>query len=172
MHKTIHLLALIISINFGINAQNSKSEPKKFIDNVQFGGGFNIGFGSNYSTLAISPSAIYNFSDEFSAGLSFTYVYVKNKSSIQSTTNLIGGSVLALYKPIQKFQVSLEFEKLNINQKFRYTNNSPTWQDAFYLGAEYVTGRMAVGLRYDLLFDKNENLIYSSALSPVFRIYF
>ena len=45
------------------------------------------------------------------------------------------------------------------------------WQPALYIGAEYVTGNLAMGLRYDLLYEKT-NVIYSSALSPVFRVYF
>ena len=172
MHKIYLLLTIISLVHLTVFAQNSEIGQNRFIDNVRFGGGINMGMGSSYSTFSISPSAIYDFSNEFSAGLSLTYVYVKNKSTLNSTTNIYGGSILALYKPISNLQFSTEFEQLKIDQKYAFVNNSDLWQSALYIGAEYVTGSISMGLRYDVLFDKNTNVIYSSALSPVFRVYF
>ncbi len=172
MHKIKILLLLIIFVNINLFGQNSDLEQHRFMDDVRFGGGINIGVGSSYSTFAISPSAIYDFSDTFSAGLSFTYVYVKTKSTINSTTNHYGGSVLALYKPINNLQFATEFEQLKVNQKYATTNETDSDQNALYIGAEYVTGNISMGLRYDVLFDKTTNVIYSSALTPVFRVYF
>ena len=171
MHKTTYLLLILSLISFTIFSQNT-SKNYNFIDNVRFGGGFNIGFGGSYSTFSISPSAIYDFSNQFGAGLGFSYVYVKNKSTIKSTTNLIGGSLLAFYKPIDYLQFSTEYERLYINQKYDSSNEISKWQPALYLGAEYVNGNISIGLRYDVLFNEEENLIYSSALTPVFRFYF
>ena len=173
MHKIFILLTLIIFVNLDLFSQNSDLGQHRFIDDVRFGGGINIGVGSSYSTFSISPSALYDFSNEFSAGVSFTYVYVKNKSTISSTTNIYGGSLLAFYKPISTLQFSTEFEQLKIDQAYASLNeNASLWQPALYIGAEYVTGNISMGLRYDVLFDKTTNVIYSSALSPVFRIYF
>jgi len=172
MHKIIFLLSLIFFVTTNLTGQNSELEQHRFIDDVRFGGGINIGMGNTYSSFSISPSAIYDFSNEFSAGLSLTYVYVKNKSTISSTTNIYGGSLLAFYKPINNIQFSTEFEQLKIDQKYAFVNDSDLWQPAFYIGAEYVTGNISMGLRYDLLYDKTTNVIYSSALSPVFRVYF
>ena len=173
MHKIFILLTLIIFVNLDLFSQNSDLGQPRFIDDVRFGGGINIGVGSSYSTFSISPSALYDFSDEFSAGLSFKYVYVKNKSTISSTTNIYGGSLLAFYKPISTLQFSTEFEQLKIDQAYASLNeNASLWQPVLYIGAEYVTGNISMGLRYDVLFDKTTNVIYSSALSPVFRIYF
>ena len=171
--RKIYLLLTIISLaHLTVFAQNSELDQNRFIDNVRFGGGINMGMGSTYSTFSISPSAIYDFSNEFSAGLSLSYVYVKKKSIANSTTNIYGGSVLALYKPINNLQFSTEFEQLKIEQKYASENNSDLWQSALYIGAEYVTGNISMGLRYDVLFDKNTNVIYSSTLSPIFRVYF
>ena len=172
MHKIFILLTLIIFVNLDLFSQNSDLGQHRFIDDVRFGGGINIGVVSSYSTFSISPSALYDFSNEFSAGVSFTYVYVKNKSTISSTTNIYGGSLLAFYKPINTLQFSTEFEQLKIDQKYAFAYGSDLWQPALYIGAEYVTGNISMGLRYDVLFDKTTNVIYSSALSPVFRIYF
>ncbi|WP_157961142.1 alpha-ketoglutarate decarboxylase [Lutibacter citreus] len=172
MHKTLLLLGLLIFINFNLSSQITGLNTPSLLDNVRFGGGFNVGFGNSYSTFSISPTALYDFSNEFSAGLSFTYVYVKNKSNEQSTTNMLGGSLLAFYKPFYNLQFSSEYENLNINSKYAFKNKTNRWQPALYFGAEYVTGNFAMGLRYDVLFNEEENLIYSSALNPVFRYYF
>jgi hypothetical protein len=69
-------------------------------------------------------------------------------------------------------QFSTEFEQLKIDQKYAFVNDSDLWQSALYIGAEYVTGNISMGLRYDVLFDKTTNVIYSSALSPIFRVFF
>lgn len=170
MHKTTYLLIVFALVSLNSFSQNNTNKSP-FMENVRFGGGFNIGLGSSYSTFSISPSAIYDFSDEFSAGLGLTYVYIKNKSAYRSTTNLIGGSVLALYKPINYLQFSTELEQLKINQKY-YSENLSQWQTALYVGLEYVSGNVALGLRYDVLYDKTKNITQSSALTPVFRFYF
>ncbi len=172
MRKILILHTFILFVNLNLTGQNSDLEQHRFIDDVRFGGGINIGVGNSYSTFSISPSVLYGFSNEFSAGLSFKYVYVKNKSTINSTTNIYGGSILALYKPMNTIQFSTEFEQLKIDQKYASDFGSNLWQPALYIGAEYVTGNISMGLRYDVLFDKTTNVIYSSALSPIFRVYF
>ncbi|MBN4082912.1 alpha-ketoglutarate decarboxylase [bacterium AH-315-A23] len=172
MHKNLIFLALLSLIHLNLLGQNSELDKPQFFDHVRYGGGANIGMGSSYSTFSLSPSVIYDFSKAFSAGFSVTYVYVKNKSTINATTNLYGGSILALYTPINYIQLSSEFENLKINQRLIYGDGIPQWQTALYIGLEYVTGKIAMGLRYDVLYDKTTNIIYSSALSPVFRVYF
>lgn len=173
MRKILILIAFSILVNTNFFAQNSDLNQHRFIDDVRFGGGINISMGSNYSSFSISPSAIYDFSNEFSAGFGLTYVYVKNKSFSNSTTNIFGGNVIALYKPIENLQFTTEFEQLKIDQAYAFLNEGASlWQPALYIGAEYVTGNISIGLRYDVLFDKTTNVIYSSALSPVFRVYF
>ena len=164
-------LCFILFACTGLYSQNL-DQPTPFKDHVRFGGSMNIGFGKSYSTIALSPSAIYDFSNSFSAGLSATYVYVKNKSTVHTTTNMLGGSILALLRPTNAIQLSAEYEQLKINRKIKFEDDLDMWQPALYFGLEYVTGNLAMGLRYDVLFDENENLIYSSALSPIFRVYF
>ena len=171
MHKTTYLLLFLAFINFNVSSQNEENN-NNYKDNFRFGGGFNIGLGNSYSTFSISPSVIYDFSKEFGAGLGLTYVYVKNKSTIQTTTNLFGGSILTFYKPIHYLQLSTEFEQLKINQKYSFYDDISQWQSALYFGVEYVSGNVAVGLRYDVLYDKVKNITQSSALTPVFRFYF
>lgn len=170
MQKSIFLLSLALITSMYLNGQNS--EPKeRFIDNVRFGGGINMGFGSNHSFFTIAPGAIYDFSEYFSSGLSFKYMYFKNKSINPNAVNIIGGSILALYRPGSSIQLSAEFERLKKSEKQVFQDAESLWQSALFFGFEYVTGNIALGLRYDVLYDKT-NLIYPSALSPVFRVYF
>jgi len=171
MHKTTYLFICLALINFSVTSQNAENNASNK-DNFRFGGGFNIGLGNSYSTFSISPSVIYDFSEEFGAGLGLTYVYVKSKSTVSSTTNLFGGSILTFYKPIHYIQLSTEFEQLKINQKYTFYDDISQWQSALYFGLEYVSGNVALGLRYDVLYDKVNNITQSSALTPVFRFYF
>ena len=167
MNKNLILFGLsLIFSAVSLNAQNS---DQSFWNNVRFGGGLNVGFGSNFTTLAISPSAIYDFSEEFSAGLSLSYLYSKNKV-FNSTANVYGASIISLYNPIDRLQFSGEFEELNINFSNGVDKDS-YWNPALYLGAAYRTGAVSIGLRYDVLYKENKS-IYSSALTPVFRVYF
>jgi predicted porin len=172
MQKILILVSMVILTSTNLFSQNSELEPHKFMDDVRFGGGFNIGLNNSYSTFSFSPSALYDFSETFSLGLSLKYVYVKNKSTIQNTSNLFGGGILALYRPIQNIQFSTEYEQLKLNRKINYANTINSWQPALYVGLEYVTGNLAMGLRYDVLFDETKNVIYASGLTPVFRLYF
>ena len=167
MNRNIFLFGLFfIFSTISLNAQDSESN---FWNDVRFGGGFNVGFGNNNTTLAISPSAIYDFSDEFSAGLSLSYLYSKNKA-FNSTANVYGASIISLYNPFDSIQFSGEFEELNINFSDGFNKNS-YWNPALYLGAAYRTGGVSIGLRYDVLYNENKS-IYSSAITPVFRVYF
>ena len=171
MHKTICSLAFLLLTTTHLFSQNLATDQPRFIDNVRFGGSINIGFGNNYSFFAIAPGAIYDFSESFSAGLNVRYMYYKNKSAIQRTTNLYGGRVLALLRPASSIQLSAEYEQLRLSDKQVFQDAVSKWQPALFIGAEYVTGNFSMGLRYDILYEKT-NVIYSSALSPVFRVYF
>ena len=171
MRKSVFFLSLLLLTTIQINSQNDISQKPRFIDNVRFGGGINMGFGSNHSFFAITPGAIYDFSEYFSSGLSFKYMYFKNKSVHANTVNIIGGSILTLFRPINSFQLSAEYEQLKKSEKQVFQDASSLWQSALFFGLEYVSGNLAIGLRYDVLYDKT-NLIYPSALSPIFRVYF
>ncbi len=168
--KTFYLILalLITSITFG-----QKKEPKEksaFWKKVHFGGGIQLNLSAAQTTLGLSPSVIYSFSDKFAMGGSGTYLYSSLKYS-DVNYHVFGLSTLTLYNPHKRIQISAEFEELNINIKSNSISDS-YWQPALYFGLGYHVGRhSAVGFRYDVLFDK-EKSIYDSALMPFFRIYF
>ncbi|MFK5878489.1 MAG: alpha-ketoglutarate decarboxylase [Flavobacteriaceae bacterium] len=168
------IAVLLFTCTFSFS-QNT-SEP--FMSHVRFGGTFNLGFGNNYTTIGISPSAIYDFNQQFSAGVSFSYLYSKGKyypafgEQFEASTNMLGGSLIALYSPINAFQLSAEFEQMHVNYKDDRFPESSEWIPAIYLGLAYNTGNIAFGMRYNVLFYSNNRSIYSSAFTPVFRVYF
>lgn len=169
---TITILFFASLISF---SQHS-NEP--FMNNVRFGGTFNLGFGNNYTTLGISPSGIYDFNQQFSAGLSLSYLYSKGTyypisgGSFEASSTMFGGSIIALYNPINALQVSAEFEQMHVNYKDDRLPESSDWIPAIYIGLAYNTGNFAFGMRYNVLFNSINNSIYSSAFTPVFRVYF
>ena len=160
----IIILLLIVTSNYA--QEEEKKQKSEFWKHVQFGGGITLNFSNNASAFGLSPSAIYNFNDKFSTGLSVSYLHTKYKG-LSDAYNSYGGSVLALYKPIEFIQVSGEYEQTYV------TYNSLSREiPAFFLGAGYTYGKnIAVGLRYDVLYDEVKSL-YPSALTPFVRVYF
>ncbi len=175
--NSIFSLLLFLFAYSTISSQTATNES--FANHLRFGGSFNLGFGNNYTTIGISPSAIYDFNDQFSAGMSLSYMYSKGKYYIPNTnntyeasSNIIGGSLIALYNPFYGLQVSAELEQMHVNYKNdAYQVRPPYWSPAVYLGLAYNTGNISFGLRYDILYNTNKS-IYGSPLTPVFRVYF
>jgi hypothetical protein len=69
-------------------AQQQRITPKSsgnFWQNVQFGGGVGLGFGSNYTDISFAPSAIYNFNEYVALGLGGQYTYLKQKITMLPT---------------------------------------------------------------------------------------
>ena len=162
MKKSIFLL--LLSISFTMVSQ----EKSDFWEHVRYGGGFALSFG-NQTTIGISPSAVYDFDNGFSlgAGLSYTYTEIGD-----FTTNVYGGSIISLYQiPKVGVQLSGEFEQSFARQTDSFGSLGNTNFPALYLGAAYNKGRIAIGFRYDVLYDENKS-VYASPFSPIVRFYF
>lgn len=164
--KKVFSISIILLINIQvISSQND--DKNKFWDYVQFGGGLNLSFGNDITNIGVAPSAIYNFSDQFSAGIGISYLYAKN-NDIDISLNAYGGSLISLFNPSEEIQLSAEYEKTLVEQSDFDSRNI----DALYLGFGYRVGRnISIGMRYDILYDKDDS-IYGSAFSPIARIYF
>ena len=161
MKKAFTLLFFVVSISIF-------SQENNFWNNVRFGGGLGLGFGNNSTTVAVSPAAVYDFKGGFSLGAGLNYTYFDRNNN---TANIYGGSILSMYNiPVVNLQLSGEYEHSFVNQT---VNNVDFSRDvpALYLGLAYRTGFASFGLRYDVLHDKNKS-IYSSAISPIVRIFF
>lgn len=165
------LVFLAININsVSINAQDLQDS---FWNSVRFGGGIGLSFGNDFFSGTIAPSAIYEFNRQFAAGVGLNVTYATQKNIYKST--ILGASVLTLFNPIEEIQLSAEFEELNINRNFdeKFVSNIDDnyWYSALYLGAGYRTGNVTVGIRYDVLYDKNKS-VFSDPWMPFFRFYF
>jgi len=161
---------LILSTN---NSAQSKNAMKSvFWQNVQFGGGIGLGFGSGYTDISLMPSAIYNLNAFAAVGIGTQYKYLKQRDFYSS--HIYGASIIGLLNPIDKIQLSAEIEQLRVNVSSRNTSlyaSAPNyWNTALFLGAGYRSGNATVGVRYNLLTDRYS--IYGSALMPFVRIYF
>jgi hypothetical protein len=168
------ILALLFSFHH-LSAQqqiNTPTQQNDFWRNVQFGGGIGMSFGTGYTDITISPSAIYNINSIVAVGTALQFGYVSSKNNY--TSALYGASLIGLINPIPQVQLSVELEEINVNTDYQYygANVSESfWNTALYLGAGYRTGNVTVGIRYDVLFDDNKSY-YSDAFMPFIRVYF
>jgi len=144
-----------------------------FWDHVQFGGGLGLSFGSGYTDITIAPSAIYNFNQYVALGVGLSGTYVDAKDFYSSY--IYGGSLIALFTPFEQIQLSTELEQVRVNNEYDVTNGSSIkdnfWNTALYLGAGFRSGNVTLGVRYNVLFKKNDN-VYSEAFMPFVRVYF
>ena len=166
--KTFIALLFLLTIN-KTWAQGDSYNPSS---PVRFGGGIGLSFGSGYFSGTLAPSAIYQFNQQFAmgAGLSGTYNSLKNRY----TSTIVGGSLLALYNVIPEIQLSAEIEELNVTRRYEYDGLNSTenyWYPGLFVGLGFQSGNIAVGLRYDLLYDR-EKSIYADAYVPFVRVYF
>jgi len=156
-----------------IAQDNRQSNTNDFWQNVRFGGGIGLSFGDNFFSGTLAPSAIYQFNDQFALGLGLTGTYNEQKNIFKST--VLGGSLIGLYSPINEIQLSAELEQLNINQDFNQnfvTNlDDNFWYTALFLGVGYRAGNITLGIRYDVLYDRDKS-IYADPWIPFVRVYF
>lgn len=168
MKRILFLLLMLQSIfSWSQQTTDSLAVAETFWKNVHFGGGIQLAISNAYTTIGISPSGIYEFSDKFSAGIGVSYLYSKYKYD-NVHYHVFGGSALALYNPLKEIQLSTEFEELSVNSNAV----DSYWVPAWYMGAAYSMGRhAAIGVRYDILYDEGRS-IYDSPFTPFVRIYF
>lgn len=167
--KVFLILLFFISTN-DFKAQTLQNE---FWQHVRLGGGIGLSFGDGFFSGTLAPSAIYQFNEQFAAGVALNGTYASLKNQYNAT--ILGGSVLALYNVIPEIQFSTEFEQLNVNRKYEYTAlpdyTEKYWYPALFLGVGFHSNNFTLGIRYDVLFD-NDKSIYANAFAPFVRVYF
>lgn len=171
--KSFLILSTLLFSNY-LFAQQSGLQSKtqnEFWKNVQFGGGIGLSIGSGYTDITIAPSAIYNVNEYFSIGLGAQYTYAQLKNFY--TSNLYGGSLIALVNPLHEIQLSAELEQLRVNVSGIQPNNfnDNFWNTGLFLGAGYRSGNATIGVRYNVLFNEDSQA-YSDAFMPFVRFYF
>lgn len=167
-----YFLLFIGATCFAQNQSRSNNSKSPFWSHVRFGGGLGLGFSNGGFNAAVSPSAIYQFNDQFAAGTSLTFNYAKYLGSKRFA---YGGSVLTLYNPIPFIQLSAELEQLRINRSLEVVGGpnieDDYWAPALFFGIGYTDRNFTVGIRYDVLYDDDKS-IYLNAWMPFVRVYF
>ena len=154
-------------------SQESSSNKSEFWSKVQFGGGIGLNFGDGFFSGAISPNALYRFSPYVATGVGLNFSYSSQKEVFKST--VIGGSVIGLFNPYRELQISTEFEQLhvsrNFDERFGVNADDDYWYPALFIGAGYTSRNVTIGIRYDVLYDKDKS-IYAEAWMPFVRFWF
>ncbi len=168
--KRIFLSLFLISTLSICSAQNPTLK-NDFWNHVRFGGGISLGLNNGGFNTSVSPSAIYQFNDQFAAGLALNFNYAKYRDARRTA---YGGSLVSLYNPVPFLQISAELEQLRVNKSFqnlliRIEDNY--WSPALFIGVGYTQQYFTLGIRYDVLYN-NDKSIYASAWMPFVRIYF
>jgi len=168
-HLKIVLISAVMLLSTASFSQETKGE---FWRNVRFGGGIGLSFGDGFFSGTLAPAAIYEFNQNFAAGIGLNGTYNSLKNEYNST--ILGGSAIMLFNPIPEIQVSTEFEELNVNRKFDDRlgiEDENYWYPALFLGLGYRTNQVTVGVRYDVLYDEDDS-IYANAWMPFVRVFF
>lgn len=137
-----------------------------------FGGNVGLSFWNGGGNVLIAPKAYYHFSPMVFTGFGLTYMYSKGTNYYNYTSNSVnsfGGSVMMGFRPIQFLQVTATYEGLSTHYSGSY--NDSFWNNALYLGASFVSGNVAFGFHYDVLYNADTSP-YSSAWGPVVSFYF
>ena len=168
--NSLFLILLFSSLIFG---QNQPLPKNYFWQKVQFGGGIGLNIGSGFTDITLAPSAIYNFNNYISAGVGLQGSYVSSKNYFSSS--LYGASLITLINPAEQVQLSLELEQARVNRSITVDGGSAIknnfWNTALFFGVGYRTENLTVGVRYNILYNKND-FVYSEAFMPFVRIYF
>lgn len=183
--KTLFVVCFFMLSRNVVSAQDSVPlKPKNaFWERVHFGGGFGAAFGSDYSNFSLSPGAVYEINQHFGIGFGLQASYVKvdgdydpfddNLSNYKSW--IYGGSIIGLFNVIEEVQLSLELEQVRVNTEFSFPSEPSFkdnfWNTALFVGAGYRAENVTLGVRYNLLFDKDKSVYYEPFM-PFVRVYF
>lgn len=166
-------IILLFSENVIAQYQTAPQSRNPFWQNVQFGGGLGLSFGSGYTDISIAPSAIYNVNPYLAVGLGLQGSYVSSDGYYDSA--IYGASLLTYINPIPQIQLSINLNESRVNNNYETQGggnySEDFWNTALFLGAGYRTGNVTIGLAYNVLFDENDN-VYGDALTPFVRAYF
>src|SRR6185295_19704527 len=104
---------IVLSFSSGLRAQS----PETFWDKVYFGGNFGLQFG-NLTVVDISPLMGYKITENYSVGISATYIYYKYSDPSNYypdySTNIYGGSVFNRFYFLENLFLHAEYEVLNM----------------------------------------------------------
>jgi hypothetical protein len=102
--------------------QNHTHISGNFWQNVQFGGGVGLGFGSNYTDISFAQ-VLFIISMNIALGLGGQYTYLKNYYA----SHFYGGSIIIQSIPVIQLSAELEELRININLDGTSSNSQDYW---------------------------------------------
>ena len=171
----IAILIFLLLFSSSIYAQKNglpTTKTNTFWERVDIGGSLGLAIGNNFTNITVAPSAIYNFNNYFALGSGLQYSYLRQKNVF--TSNIIGGSLIGLFNPVEQVQLSLELEQVNVNNNYQELGNNQKrsfWNTGLFVGGGYRQDNITIGGRFNLLYDRDLD-IYGSAFMPFVRVFF
>lgn len=170
--KRITLLFYIAFFSIIVNGQGAIEKQSTLSDKIFFGGGIGLQFGT-YTGIEISPMVGYKPVEQLYLALKGTYQYYKD-NRMDYSTDIYGGSVLAMYVLFDRIILHAEYEGLSIDKSFYYpyVDDDRVWVGSPLVG---IGIRQALGQRsaimLSLLWNLNDNY-YSPYSNPIIRVNF
>ena len=169
--KLISLFFFTIFCGYFCQSQDSNyvKQPevpkKKFKNRITIGGNLGLNFG-DVTLINLSPRIGYKVTKKLTTGVGVTYQYLQdNRIGQNFKSSIYGGNIFSMYSIIDQAFVQTEFELLNVESRFGYSNrvNVPIW----LVGGGY---RLSIGgnsfLNFTILYDviQDSNSPYGNSL--------
>ena len=166
MQKVILILSIFF---FGVITAQIDEEQPTFWEKVQWGGTGAANFSNVFTTVSLSPQAVYPVKSYFATGIGLQYTYLRSRNNF--TSHLYGASLINFFNPLPEVQLSAELEQLRINTRLTDGFQDNFWNTALFLGFGYRQQNFTFGIRYNVLFDRDRN-VYPQAWMPFLRVFF
>lgn len=175
------LLPLLLAITYSVSAQglqigtaapDQNSDKPALSDRLYVGGSFGGGISSYYTYVDASPLIGYMLTDQWSAGVGFTYQYFNNKL-LYYKTNIVGPRVFTRYQLFDFLFVHGEYEHLFLKYKDELSTDDPIKVQApgLLVGGGFSSGHGRTMFYIMLLYNILENQ-YTPYSNPVLRVGF
>jgi hypothetical protein len=179
--RAVAVLIVLCFMPPTVSSAQESEDVAGFWDHVRFGGGLAAGFGNDFANVSVAPAAIYDFNEYVGIGVGLQGSYVKVDGDFYSDdlnnykSWIYGGSLIGLFSPIEEIQLSAELEQLRVNTTFEFPDASNVqdnfWNTALFLGAGYQVDNVTLGVRYNVLFDRDKSVYYDPFM-PFVRVFF
>jgi len=94
------------------------SRPSEPLGHLRVGGGFGLGFATDFISVGIAPQVSYIFKRIVEPGVSFSYAFSRDRLAVPEVKwNTVGGSLFARLYPIQPLFFLVEGEVINTGAK-------------------------------------------------------
>lgn len=170
--RTHIFIGILILFTNTLFAQGAATPSCEFWKKVRYGGGLGLNIGGGFTNISLSPTAIYDINQTISVGAGLQGSYVSSRNNFSSF--IYGASLIGLANVSDQIQVSADLEQLKVNTTYDTSLSIPAsrfWNTALFLGAGYSNDGITIGVRYNVLFKKEDN-VYSEALMPFIRVFF